>query len=70
MGNVRDEFYYDTEFGKQTDESGLYSEVPQPCSVCRNLTHRIDVTFEAYLCNADRPVLLREYQAALAKNNE
>jgi hypothetical protein len=49
---VKNAFYYtDCSGDKWTDPSGMYSEVPQSCFICAQLTHRIDVSLEAFFCD-------------------
>lgn len=65
---AHNEFYYtDCSGEKWTDGSGLYSEVPQPCFICAEQTHRIDVTFEAYFCN--RPGCNARIEADILRAN-
>lgn len=35
------------------DSSGMYSEEPAPCFMCKQLTHRLDIDFHGYFCNSD-----------------
>lgn len=37
---------------KWADWTGYYEEVPQPCLMCGELTHRLDVSFETFFCNS------------------
>ena len=65
---VRNAFYYtDCSDERWTDPSGLYSEVPQECFICANLTHRIDVNFEAFYC--DYPECNARIEADLLRAN-